>query len=186
MTHATAIATDDRRSTPAAGPARSGDQEFRIDGWLVQPNRNRLVKGARDLRVRPQLIDVLSCLAAQPGRVVTREQLLSVVWSDRFVAASGVARCMAELRQALADDARNPRIIETIPKRGYRLIAPVEPVDTVPDHPRPTVAPARAPETPPRQALPVPPAPASSWRHLMAAARSLLTTSALVNLFWRS
>jgi DNA-binding winged helix-turn-helix (wHTH) protein len=100
--------------------------DFLVDGWLIQPSRNRLVKGPTAIRLRPQLIDVLACLAAYPGQVVSKDHLLAVVWNDRFVAESGVARCVAELRQVLADDARQPRVIETISKRGYRLIAPVE------------------------------------------------------------
>jgi len=127
---------------PARRPVLIPMQDFRVDGWLVQPTCNRLVKGATAIRVRPQLIDVLACLAMQPGKVMSKNQLLAVVWSDRHVEASGVTRCVAELRQALADDARQPRVIETIPKRGYRLIAPVEPVGG------PDVAPASESEPP--------------------------------------
>ena len=101
----------------------SAYQDFRVADWLVQPSRNRLVRGETAVRMRPQLIDVLACLARRPGAVVSKEELLSTVWNDRFVAESGIARCIAELRQAMADDARTPRIIETIPKRGYRLVA---------------------------------------------------------------
>lgn len=137
----TATRTGSRPVTPM--------QEYRIDGWLIQPALNRLVRGATAIRVRPQLIDVLGCLATRPGIVVSKEQLLALVWSDRFVAASGVARCVAELRQVLADDARQPRIIETISKRGYRLIARVEPAA------EPEPGPLRAGQHP----TPVPPRP---------------------------
>jgi DNA-binding winged helix-turn-helix (wHTH) protein len=104
-------------------------RDFRIEDWLVQPARNQVVRDGTVTKVRPQLIDVLACLASRPGRVVSKEQLLSEVWKDRFVGESGVARCVAELRQLLADDAKQPRIIETISKRGYRIVAPVEFVD---------------------------------------------------------
>jgi DNA-binding winged helix-turn-helix (wHTH) protein len=102
--------------------------DYVVDGWLVQPTLNRLARDTRAIRIRPQLMDVLTCLAQRPGAVVSKDELLATVWSDRFVAESGIARCVAELRQLLADDARQPRVIETIPKRGYRLIAPVRPV----------------------------------------------------------
>lgn len=111
-----------RPAPPPAPPLH----DFRLDGWLVEPTRNRLVKGGTAIRVRPQLIDILAYLATRPGQVVSKTKLLAEVWSDRHVAETGVARCMAELRQLLADDARRPRIIETVPKRGYRLIARVE------------------------------------------------------------
>ena len=107
------------RAEPALKHSRLDTHEFRIEDWLVQPARNRMVRGDTAIRVRPQLIDVLACLAACPGRVVSKDQLLTEVWCDRFVAESGVARCVAELRQLLEDDARRPRIIETISKRGY-------------------------------------------------------------------
>ncbi len=149
-------------------------QDYRIDGWLVQPALNRLVKDMTAIRVRPQLIDVLTCLAQRPGSVVSKGQLLATVWNDRFVAESGVARCVAELRQVLADDARQPRIIETIPKRGYRLIAPVERVGTAlpaPARPAPAPVVAQAIVAPahvtPRRAI------AGWW----VAARTMLTAS---------
>ncbi len=100
-------------------------RDFHLAGWLVQPSLNRLTRDGVVVRIRPQLMDMLVCLAAQAGRTVTREDFFATVWSGRFVAESGVTRCVAELRQALGDTARQPRIIETIPKRGYRLIAPV-------------------------------------------------------------
>jgi DNA-binding winged helix-turn-helix (wHTH) protein len=197
------VATHTAHPAPAGNPARPGYREFRIDGWLVQPARNRLVKGATAVRVRPQLIDVLSCLAMQPGRVVTRDQLLSAVWSDRFIAVSGVARCMAELRQVLCDDARQPRIIETIPKRGYRLIAAVEPADA-PEAPASAGSPAPGTSTgaaanaarlrlvsgsaqiggDAAAAAPARPR-ASGLRGLVAAARSFLATGAAFHLLWR-
>src|SRR5512137_2648703 len=99
------------------GTAHTPDmRDFVLDGWLVQPALNRLAKGDTSVRIRPQLMDVLVCLASRPGIVFSKEHLLATVWDGRFVADSGIARCMAELRHLLADDARTPRIIETIPK----------------------------------------------------------------------
>lgn len=100
-------------------------RDFHLAGWLVQPSLGRLTCDGVAVRIRPQLMDMLVCLAARAGRTVTREEFFATVWSGRFVAESGLTRCVAELRQALGDSARQPRIIETIPKRGYRLIAPV-------------------------------------------------------------
>jgi len=123
--------------------ARLPMDDYLVDGWLVQPSLNRVARQETSIRVRPQLIDVLTCLAQRRGAVVSKDELLATVWSDRFVAESGIARCVAELRQLLADDARQPRIIETIPKRGYRLIAPVR-AAAAPDPTRPH-EPARSP-----------------------------------------
>jgi DNA-binding winged helix-turn-helix (wHTH) protein len=107
-------------------------RDFHLAEWLVQPSLDRLTHDGVVVRIRPQLMDLLVCLAAQPGKTVTREQLLATVWCGRFIAESVLSRCVAELRHALGDSARQPRIIETIHKRGYRLIAPVVVLEPAP------------------------------------------------------
>jgi DNA-binding winged helix-turn-helix (wHTH) protein len=102
-------------------------QDFRLAQWLVQPSLDQLASDGAVVRIRPQLMDLLVCLAAGAGRTVTRKEIAAAIWPGQFASDSGLARCVAELRQALGDSARQPRIIETIPKRGYRLIAPVSP-----------------------------------------------------------
>lgn len=126
-TTARAAAFVTRRATGARleAPTAAPQEDFLIDDWLVQPTLLRLSRGDKTLRLRPQLMDVLVCLASGRGRTVGRQQLLDKVWDAQFVAPSAIARSVAELRQALGDDARQPRIIQTIPKRGYRIIAPI-------------------------------------------------------------
>src|SRR5512137_318329 len=133
-------------STAAAfAPAISGaadhrsarySTDLRIDGWLVQPTLNLLTRENASVRLRAQLMDLLLCLASRPGRVFAKEDLVAEVWEGRWIAQSALSRCVAELRAALGDDAQQPRVIQTITKRGYRLIAPVE-VVTVPPEPSP-------------------------------------------------
>lgn len=100
--------------------------DFRVGDWLAEPALNRLTSGSAVLRTRPQLMDVLVCLARHQGRVVLKDELLAEVWPDRIITESGMVRCIAELRQLLGDDSHNPTYIETIAKRGYRLVAHVE------------------------------------------------------------
>lgn len=100
--------------------------DFRVGEWLAEPALNCVSSGERVQRMRPQLMDVLVCLARHHGRVVLKEELLAEVWPDRNITESGLVRCIAELRQLLGDDPRKPAYIETISKRGYRLIAAVE------------------------------------------------------------
>jgi DNA-binding winged helix-turn-helix (wHTH) protein len=111
---------------------RQDPQDFRLAGWLVQPSLDQLTSGGAVVRIRPQLMDLLVCLAARAGRTVARQELATAIWPGQFVADSGLARCVAELRRALGDSARQPRIIETIPKRGYRVIAAVSPAGVPP------------------------------------------------------
>jgi DNA-binding winged helix-turn-helix (wHTH) protein len=100
-----------------------------IGDWLIQPGLNRASRADTTIHLRPQLVDVLMCLAHQAGRTVSRNELMDRVWPGQSVADSALPRCVAELRSALGDHAQTPGLIETIPKRGYRLIARVAPVD---------------------------------------------------------
>ena len=108
-------------------PRRSGFAgDFRVGEWLVEPSLDRLSRNGTVLRLRPQLVDMLVLLAQRAGETVSKDEILANVWDGQHVAESGMTRCIAEIRQALGDAAREPRIVQTIPKRGYRLVAPVE------------------------------------------------------------
>lgn len=98
---------------------------FKVGDWLIEPKPCHATHGDTVVKLRPQLVDVLVCLARRAGKIVLKDEILAEVWSGQFVAESGLSRCIAELRQVLHDDAQGPRYIETIPKRGYRLVAPV-------------------------------------------------------------
>jgi DNA-binding winged helix-turn-helix (wHTH) protein len=102
----------------------SGD--FRLGEWLVQPSLNRLTLGDRTVRIRPRLMDVLCFLARRNREVCSKDVIIAAVWAKPFMAESVLSRSVAEIRRVLGDDAAEPRFIETITKRGYRLIAPVE------------------------------------------------------------
>ncbi|HEX5411317.1 MAG TPA: winged helix-turn-helix domain-containing protein [Terriglobia bacterium] len=82
------------------------------------------------LHLPPQPVKILSLLASQPGQVVTREDIRKQIWGDEtFVDFErGLNQCVSQIRTALGDDADTPRYIETLPRRGYRLIGPVEAV----------------------------------------------------------
>jgi DNA-binding winged helix-turn-helix (wHTH) protein len=72
-----------------------------------------------------KVMDVLLCLAEQPGKTVTKEQFKEKVWTDTVVTDDVLSRCISELRKTFDDDSQDPTYIETIRKTGYRLIAPV-------------------------------------------------------------
>ncbi|MEE8289657.1 MAG: winged helix-turn-helix domain-containing protein [Nitrosomonadaceae bacterium] len=75
------------------------------------------------MRVEPKAMRVLTLLASKAGQVVTRQELEDVVWENMVVGPDALTNTVIKLRHALGDDAKNARIIETIPKTGYRLIA---------------------------------------------------------------
>jgi DNA-binding winged helix-turn-helix (wHTH) protein/tetratricopeptide (TPR) repeat protein len=98
---------------------------FRIGDCLIEPRQNRIVRGEAEAHVEPRVMDVLVCLAQRAGEVVSRETLNQQVWGNVVVTDQAVTNCISELRHHLGDDRAANRIIETIPKRGYRLTAPV-------------------------------------------------------------
>ena len=102
--------------------------DFRIAEWLVQPRLGAVQSEGRTERIEPKCMQVLVHLANRPGEVVSKEELIRVVWADTFVTDEVLTRAISELRRAFSDDAKRPRLIETIPKIGYRIIAPVQPV----------------------------------------------------------
>ena len=99
---------------------------FRVGPWVVTPDRHEWRCDHDVRRVPPRLMLLLRCLARTAGSTVTRESLLEEVWERRVLNDEVLSRSIADLRQALDDDARVPRFVQTIPKLGYRLIAEVE------------------------------------------------------------
>lgn len=99
--------------------------DFRIGAWLVQPSLNSVYRNGAAVRLESKVMAVLVCLARQAGNPLSKDELLAAVWPDTFVTEDALKRCISELRRVFEDDAREPRVIETIPKRGYRLIAAV-------------------------------------------------------------
>lgn len=101
-------------------------RSFRLGQFTVRPERGEIVVGDEHRHVEPKVMDVLLCLARESGHLVTKQQLIDDVWDGRPVTDEVIARCISALRNHLADDHRSPQFIETLPKRGYRLIAAVE------------------------------------------------------------
>lgn len=100
--------------------------EFRVGPWLVQPSLDLISRDGMTVHLEPKVMEVLVCLAQRAGEPVRKEELLQSVWPATFVTDDVLKRCVFELRRVFDDDAREPRIIETIHKRGYRMIAAVE------------------------------------------------------------
>ncbi len=120
---------------------RRGEQ-FRLGEWLVVPAENRVAgPHGQSCHVSPKAMDVLVCLAGSIDKVVSKDELLTAVWDTRFVSEGVLANAISELRGAFADDARHPRFIQTIPKRGYRLVEP--PQAPIPSTPPPKPKPRR-------------------------------------------
>jgi len=116
-----------RLQHPPAPPSRSAPT-LRFGLFDFDPATGELRGPDRVVRLPPQQSRVLSLLASRAGRVVNREEIRREVWGDEtFVDLDlGLNLCINKIRLALGDDAREPRYVETLPRRGYRFVAPVE------------------------------------------------------------
>jgi DNA-binding winged helix-turn-helix (wHTH) protein len=108
---------DDRTMTAPADRLVVGDwRAHRLSGRIDRPGETR--------RLEPKVIDLLFLLASRRGEVFTREELFSRLWPGLTVGDDALARCVLKLRRALGDDPARPRYVETIARRGYRLLDP--------------------------------------------------------------
>jgi len=94
-----------------------------IGDWRADHATGRLTGPGGTVAVEPKVMDLLFLLAGRPGEVFTREALFAALWPGVTVGDDTLARCVSKLRRALGDDPHAPRYVETISKRGYRLIA---------------------------------------------------------------
>ena len=111
-------------------PEGDANKNFRIGTWLVQPDLNRLSDGDRVVTLEPRVMGVLVCLASRPGKIVSADKLLDTIWHGRAHADNTIYQAVADLRKALNDDVHQPRYIDTVSKKGYRLICSVTPLAT--------------------------------------------------------
>ena len=98
---------------------------LQVGRWQVEPSLNCIRDGRTVRRLEPQVVNLLVFLASSNGRVVSKDEIIDAVWQGRFIAETTLTRSIADLRRALGDQTQRPEYIETIAKRGYRLVAPV-------------------------------------------------------------
>lgn len=100
---------------------------FRLGEWKVLPLQGEIFSADLSRRVQPKAMDVLLQLCASAPHVVSRQELIDAVWSHRAVTDEPLTRCIGELRRAFDDGSGERQYVETIPKRGYRLLYSPEP-----------------------------------------------------------
>jgi DNA-binding winged helix-turn-helix (wHTH) protein len=109
---------------PTKGNGHQSRPPFQVGEWLVEPDLDRISRGSEQYGLRPRVTELLVCLADRAGELATKQYLIDNVWRTEFVTVNALTQLIAELRRALGDNAEDPRYIETIPRRGYRLISP--------------------------------------------------------------
>lgn len=117
---------------------------LRVGEWCVNPAAGEISRNEETTRVEERTMRLLLCLAARAGEVVSVQDLLTQVWPDVAVTPDSVYQAVTSLRRLLGDDAKRPTYITTVPRQGYRLIAPVSVWEDMPAIHPPLVASDRA------------------------------------------
>jgi DNA-binding winged helix-turn-helix (wHTH) protein len=108
---------------------------FRFGIFEFDDQSGELRRNGRAVALEPQPARALACLLSRPGDLVSREELREAVWgaATHVDFDRGLAYCLSEIRGALGDSAENPRFVQTLPKRGYKFLAPVSGSPTRPE-----------------------------------------------------
>lgn len=107
--------------------SRPGPNAMQIGEWIADPDDDSLTRGAESARIEPRMMRLLVRLARTPGEIVSQDALLDDVWQGVVVSPASVYQNVSQLRKALGDTETPPSYIETVARKGYRLVAPVAP-----------------------------------------------------------
>jgi DNA-binding winged helix-turn-helix (wHTH) protein/TolB-like protein/Tfp pilus assembly protein PilF len=107
-------------------PDLTAASEFQVGTWTVRPTSNELLSDGKIVQIEPKVMALLVYLATRAGQVISREQLFNTLWPGVYVGDDTLTQVIIKLRKALGDDAKSARYVQTIPKKGYRLTAPVQ------------------------------------------------------------
>jgi TolB-like protein/DNA-binding winged helix-turn-helix (wHTH) protein len=121
---------------------------IQVGDWVVDPDTDTITRAGRTQKLEPRMMRLLLLLADIPGAVISAERMLNEIWPGVVVSPSSVYQAISQLRRLLGDIDPEPTYIATVPRKGYRLVAPVHPL--------------RAPDPVAHPALPPPPAPPSA------------------------
>jgi tetratricopeptide (TPR) repeat protein/TolB-like protein/DNA-binding winged helix-turn-helix (wHTH) protein len=106
-------------------------QGFYLNNMLVEPRKGQVLRDGEAVHLSPKAMEVLLALASRPAALVSRQALIDRVWGAGQGSPEALGKAISEIRRALGDHSDNPRFVQTLPRRGYRLIA--KPVPTARD-----------------------------------------------------
>jgi len=102
---------------------------YRFGAFRLDTDGYRLTREEVAVPASARQLDLLAYLAAEPSRLITRDELFERLWSGVTVTDNALTQLVSELRQTLGDSSGDPQYVQTVARRGYRFIAPVERVD---------------------------------------------------------
>src|SRR6266550_7969287 len=98
---------------------------YEFGRFRLKPDERLLLRGEEFVPLTPKAFDILLTLLENDGRIVRKDDLMKKVWPDTFVEEGNLTQNVSLLRKALGESATGPQFIETVPRRGYRFVAPV-------------------------------------------------------------
>ena len=120
------------------------ERRIHFDPFALDLVNECLWHGSQVIKLRPKAFAVLELLLSRPGELITKEDLIAAVWRDTFVGDAVLKVAVRQIREALSDDPKSPRFIETAHRRGYRFIGAIGPASTGPAAAQASTAPALA------------------------------------------
>jgi transcriptional activator of cad operon len=150
-----------------------------VGEWLVEPALDSISRAGEVQKLEPRTMRLLLCLAGSAGTVVSVERLLNEVWSGVIVGSASVYQAISQLRKILGDTDPEPTYIATVPRKGYRLIAPVRPAT-----PSPPAMPDRKDTSDLQPAVTLPKSESKSRRFLLLALCGIVILAAVLT-GWR-
>jgi pimeloyl-ACP methyl ester carboxylesterase/DNA-binding winged helix-turn-helix (wHTH) protein len=108
---------------------------YRFGTFVLAPETRELLAAGVAQPIEPQVFDLLYHLVSERDRVVSQDELINAIWNGRIVSDSAISARISAARSALGDDGKRQQWIRTLPKRGFRFVGPVEPMDSQPPAP---------------------------------------------------
>jgi len=105
---------------------KSASATYRFDRFTLDTADRRLRRDGEPVELSARYFDALTLLVREAGTLVSKDRFMGEVWAGVPVTDEALTQCIKALRRALGDDAASPRVIETVPKHGYRFIAPID------------------------------------------------------------
>lgn len=129
-------------------PPAINEAPFHVGPWRVEPALDQISRNGETVRLEPRTMRLLVRLAETPGQVVSSRELLDTVWAGVVVGSASVYQAISQLRKLLGDTDPEPTFIATVPRKGYRLVAPVERAGVAAEPQAVPVTPPPAPKAP--------------------------------------
>jgi DNA-binding winged helix-turn-helix (wHTH) protein/tetratricopeptide (TPR) repeat protein len=123
------VTNERRKFHEIVTPSAESRRRLAFDRFVLDPEIGGLFEGDRPVALAPKPFETLALLASRAPRLVSKSELMDALWPGTFVTEDVLVQCIVEIRRVLGDSARDPHFVATVPRRGYRFLAPVRVLD---------------------------------------------------------